>query len=169
MNLKCVRIWRCSGLAVLLLALGSFVSTSAQSPIDGIDARTNTTELAQQLGSPDPLLRQRSAEGLARLAAVDQRKLVEGYQLQEKNKEVKLALDWALYRMGRSEALFRIVKELDSGRQMQAMGYLSELESRSSLSLLEENEYSAACDVRIDKGACSYRQCRDARTHQTLS
>jgi len=63
MNLKCVRIWRCSGLAVLLLALGSFVSTSAQSPIDGIDARTNTTELAQQLGSPDPLLRQRSAEG----------------------------------------------------------------------------------------------------------
>lgn len=129
MNLKCVRIWRCSGLAVLLLALGSFVSTSAQSPIDGIDARTNTAELAQQLGSPDPLLRQRSAEGLARLAAVDQRKLVEGYSLQEKNKEVKLALDWALYRMGRSEALFRIVKELDSGRQMQAMGYLSELES----------------------------------------
>ena len=129
MNLKCIRIWRCTRLTVLLLALGGFVSTSAQSPIDGIDARTNTAELAQQLGSPDPLLRQRSAEGLARLAAVDQRKLVEGYQLQEKNKEVKLALDWALYRMGRSEALFRIVKELDSGRQLQAMGYLSELES----------------------------------------
>lgn len=129
MNLKCVRIGRCTGLAFLLLALGGFASTRAQSPIDGIDARTNTAELARQLGSPDPLLRQRSAEGLARLAAVDQRKLVEGYQLQEKNKEVKLALDWALYRMGHSEALFRIVKELDSGRQLQAIGYLSELES----------------------------------------
>ena len=74
-------------------------------------------------------MRQRSAEALARLAATDQRKLVEGYQLQEKNKEVRLALDWALYRMGRSEALFRIVDELDSGRQEQAIGYLSELES----------------------------------------
>jgi HEAT repeat protein len=101
----------------------------AQSPIDGIDARTNTKELARQLGSPDPLIRQRSAEGLARLVAIDQRKVVEGYHLQEKDKDVKLALDWALYRMGRSEALFRIVRDLDSGRQLQAIGYLSELES----------------------------------------
>ena len=74
-------------------------------------------------------VRQRSAEALARLAATDQRKLVEGYQLQEKNKEVRLALDWALYRMGRAEALYRVVDELDSGRQEQAIGYLSELES----------------------------------------
>ena len=56
------------------------------------------------------------------IAASDQRKLVEGYQLQEKNKEVRLALDWALYRMGRSEMLYRIVDELDSGRQDQAIG-----------------------------------------------
>jgi HEAT repeat protein len=111
------------------MALGGFVSMRAQSPIDGIDARTNPAELARQLGSPDQLLRQRCAEALARLAAVDQRKIVEGYQLQEKNKEVKLALDWALFRMGHSEALFRIVKELDSSRQLQAIGYLSELES----------------------------------------
>jgi len=111
---------------VLLFSTGL---ATAQSPIDGIDARTNSTELARQLGSADPLLRQRSAESLARLVAVDQRKIVEGYQLQEKNKEVKLALDWALYRMGHDEALFRIVKELDSGRQQQAIGYLSELES----------------------------------------
>src|ERR1041384_4124045 len=73
--------------------------------------------------------RQRSAEALARLAATDQRKLVEGYRLQEKNKDVRLALDWALYRMGRSEALYRIVDELDSGRQGQAIDYLSGLES----------------------------------------
>lgn len=100
-----------------------------QQPIDGIDARSDTSELAKQLGSPDPLVRQRSAEALARLAAVDQKKLLEGYHLQEKNKEVRLALDWALYRIGRSETLFRIVHELDSGRQQQAVGYLSELDS----------------------------------------
>jgi HEAT repeat protein len=115
-------------LAALLLLL--FVGTSpAQSPLDGVDARSNPADFAKQLGSTDALVRQRSAEALARLAATDQRKLVEGYQLQEKNKEVRLALDWALYRMGRSEALYRIVDELDSGRQDQAVGYLAELES----------------------------------------
>ena len=116
-----------------LIALVFFVGLSTQAqqqaPIDGIDARSNPAEFAKQLGSTDPHVRQRSAEALARLAATDQRKLVEGYQLQEQNKEVKLALDWALYRMGRSEALYRIVDELDSGRQEQAIGYLSELES----------------------------------------
>jgi len=58
-----------------------------QQPIDGIDARSNSAEFAKQLGSTDPLLRQRSAEALARLAATEHRKLVEGYQLQEKNKD----------------------------------------------------------------------------------
>ena len=122
------RLVSCSILCLLVLCTGD-LSVTAQSPVDGIDARANTTELAQKLGSVDPLVRQRSAEALARLAAVDQKKLVEGYQLQEKNKDVRLALDWALYRMGHSEALFRIVRELDSGRQSQAVGYLSELES----------------------------------------
>jgi hypothetical protein len=100
-----------------------------QQPLDGVDARSNSAEFAKQLGSTDPLLRQRSAEALARLAAVEHRKLVEGYQLQEKNKDVRLALDWALYRMGRSEALYRVVHDLDSDRQDQAIGYLAELES----------------------------------------
>ena len=100
-----------------------------QAPIDGVDARSNPAEFAKGLGSSDPLVRQRSAEALARLAATDQRKLVEGYQLQENNKEVRLALDWALYRMGREEALYHVVADLDSGRQEQAAGYLSELES----------------------------------------
>lgn len=117
---------------LMLTAVVLFVGLSAQAQqvgIDGIDARSNPAEFAKQLGSTDPLLRQRSAEALARLAATDQRKLVEGYQLQETNKEVRLALDWALYRMGRSEALYRIVDDLDSGRQEQAVGYLTELES----------------------------------------
>lgn len=118
---------RLSLIVGVLLLVG--ISAQAQTPIDGVDARSNPAEFAKQLGSTDPLVRQRSAEALARLAATDQRKLVEGYHLQEKNKEARLALDWALYRMGRTEALYRIVDELDSGRQEQAIGYLSELES----------------------------------------
>ena len=114
-----------------VFVLLAMVSSNAQQqvPIDGVDARSDPAEFAKGLGSTDSHVRQRSAEALARLAATSQRKLVEGYQLQEKNKEVRLALDWALYRMGRAEALYRIVDELDSGRQAQAVGYLSELES----------------------------------------
>ena len=116
--------------AALVFTLLVGVSAHAQqAPIDGVDARSNPADFAKQLGSTDRLVRQRSAEALARLAATDQRKLVEGYQLQEKNKEVRLALDWALYRMGRSEALYQVVDDLDSGRQEQAIGYLAELES----------------------------------------
>lgn len=111
---------------LLFLAGASQAQTAA---IDGVDARSNPAEFAKQLSSPDANVRQRSAEALARLAATDQRKLVEGYQIQEKNREVRLALDWALYRMGRPEALYRIVHELDSSRQDQAIGYLAELES----------------------------------------
>lgn len=112
----------------VLLSVAS-VSHAQTASIDGVDARSNPAEFAKQLSSPDANVRRRSAEALARLAATDQRKLVEGYQLQEKNKEVRLALDWALYRMGRSEALYRIVKDLDSNRQDQAVGYLAEFES----------------------------------------
>src|SRR5215213_5721855 len=114
---------------ILSLLITTTIHAQQQAPIDGIDARSNPAEFAKQLGSTDPLLRQRSAEALARLAAAEQRKLVEGYELQEKNKEVRLALDWALYRMGRSEALYRVVADLDSGRHEQAIGYLSDLES----------------------------------------
>jgi HEAT repeat protein len=111
---------------LLVVAVGVNAQTV---PIDGVDARSDPAEFAKQLNSPDAHVRQQSAEALARLAATDQRKLVEGYRLQEKNKDVRLALDWALYRMGRSEALYGIVDELDSGRQAQAVGYLSELET----------------------------------------
>jgi HEAT repeat protein len=114
---------------IFILSLLITTTIHAQQPIEGVDARSNPAEFAKQLGSSDPLLRQRSAEALARLAATDQIKLVEGYQLQEKNKEVRLALDWALYRMGKAEALYRVVDDLDSGRQDQAVGYLSEVES----------------------------------------
>jgi hypothetical protein len=116
-------------LGFLLLVTWSITLSAQTSPIDGIDARTDTNQLAKQLGSVDPLLRQRSAEALAKLAATEQRKIVEGYHIQEKNKDVRLALEWALYRMGRAEMLYRVVDELDSGRQKQAIGYLSEVDT----------------------------------------
>src|SRR5437868_1399226 len=100
---------------VMLLVVAAGPSVAQTAPIDGVDARSNPAEFSKQLASPDANVRRRSAEALARLAATDQRKLVEGYQLQEKNKEVHLALDWALYRMGRSDALYRVVRDLDSG------------------------------------------------------
>jgi len=124
-----IRIMKKLIYAVVFVLLAMVSSNAQQVPIDGVDARSDPAEFAKGLGSSDPSVRQRSAEALARLAATSQRKLVEGYQLEEKNKEVRLALDWALYRMGRAEALYRIVDELDSGRQTQAVGYLSQLES----------------------------------------
>jgi len=115
---------------IFILSLFITITIHAQQePIDGVDARSNPAEFAKGLGSADPQVRQKSAEALAKLAATDQRKLVEGYQLQEKNKEVRLALNWALYRIGKAEALYSIVGDLDSGRQQQAINYLSELES----------------------------------------
>ena len=114
-------------ICVLIFVASAVVAQTAS--LDGVDARSNPAEFSKGLSSPDANVRRRSAEALARLAATDQLKLVEGYQLQEKNKEVRLALDWALYRMGRSEALYRIVKDLDSGRQDQAVSYLAEFES----------------------------------------
>lgn len=90
-------------------------------------------EIARRLASPDPLARQRAAEELARLSATDQQKMVAGYRLQEKNARVKLALDWALYRMGKTDALFSIVRELDSSRRNQAESYLTQLDSPEPL------------------------------------
>ena len=120
---------------VLLIALGFPVVAFAQSTPDDelADPRDVSARWARQLGQPDPVVRQEAAEALARLAAIDQKKLVEGYHLQEKNKNVRLALDWALYRMGKSDALFQIVRELDSGRHDQAVGYLAKLDTPALL------------------------------------
>ena len=132
-NLGSLRSFSFAAFMIVLVTVN--LGAQTQSPIDGVDARADASQIAKQLGSSDPNVRQRSAEALARLAAADQKKLIEGYYLQEKNKEVRLALDWALYRVGKSEALFRLVEELDSGRQKQAIGYLSELESPDLLYL----------------------------------
>lgn len=126
---------RYSGISLLLLLCAPiFVfGQSGTLPTDGVDARADSSEFARQLSHVNPLVRQAGAEALARLVAVEQLTLVQGYQLQEKNKNVRLALDWALYRMGKQEALFRIVRELDSSRHDQSVGYLRQLDGPALL------------------------------------
>ncbi|MER3428497.1 MAG: hypothetical protein C4334_10425 [Pyrinomonas sp.] len=97
------------------------------------DVQVRAALAVRRLTHKDPLVRQRAAEELARLRASDKKKLIEGYRLQEKNKRVQLALDWALYRMGKEENLYAIVRALDSPRRNQAYAYLSELDSPAPL------------------------------------
>jgi nucleotide-binding universal stress UspA family protein len=123
---------------VLLLALSCAAVVRAQTE-EGEGSAGMTSAIAQkQLASRDPLTRQRAAEELARLASPADRKLLEGYRLQEKNARAKLALDWALYRIGKTDALFAVVRALDSPRAEQAKEYLSMLEHPGSLYLFLE-------------------------------
>jgi hypothetical protein len=91
-------------------------------------ARGNPDVAARQLTNADPLVRQRAAEELARLAPADKRRLVEGYRLQEKNERVRLAMDWALFRLGKPEALYAVVRALGTNRYNQSQAYLAELD-----------------------------------------
>ncbi|HVF49643.1 MAG TPA: hypothetical protein VNA19_06130 [Pyrinomonadaceae bacterium] len=95
--------------------------------------RLDSSALVRKLTSRDAPERQHAAEELAHLAAVEQRRLVEGYRMQEKNERVRVALDWALYRMGKRDALYNLVRALDSARADQAQVYLSGLEGPDAL------------------------------------
>jgi HEAT repeat protein len=117
---------------VLLLAVTGQAVVHAQSG-DEENAEDTSVVAQKQLTSRDPLVRQRAAEELARLADPSNRKLLEGYRLQEKHARVKLALDWALYRIGKTEALFTVVRALDSQRVNQAHAYLTTLETPEPL------------------------------------
>jgi hypothetical protein len=117
--------------AVLLLLLCCAWQTQAQDPSDNDPDqpdRTGVKAAVGQLGSVDPLTRERGAEELARLAPADQIHLVEGYRLQEKDKGVRLALDWALYRLGQPERLYAVVNELSGRLNAQATGYLGQID-----------------------------------------
>jgi len=91
------------------------------------------TVAVKQLASRDAVTRQHGAEELARLEATDQRRVIEGYRLQEKNERVRLALDWALYRFGKKESLFAVARALDSSRSAQANSYLLTLDKPEPL------------------------------------
>lgn len=131
-----------TGALAVLLGCASLAAAAAPtllplSPqdVDGAGAAraADANTLMRQLTDRDPLTRQRAAEELARLALPAQRKLVEGYRLQEKHARVRLALDWALYRMGKTPALFAVVRDLDSTRRNQSEAYLAELETPEPL------------------------------------
>ncbi|HEX8097525.1 MAG TPA: hypothetical protein VF507_05790 [Pyrinomonadaceae bacterium] len=92
-----------------------------------------SASIARRLSSPSSDVRRLAAEDLARAAAKEHLRLVAGYRLQERDSTVRLALDWALYRMGKNETLFLVVRDLDSLRHDQAAGYLTQLESPDPL------------------------------------
>jgi len=94
----------------------------------------DSSAVARKLSSRSPFERRQAAEELARLAAVEHLRLAEGYRAQEKDSRVKLALDWALYRMGVRETLFDLVGALDEkGRAEQSVAYLKQLEGPEPL------------------------------------
>lgn len=94
----------------------------------------DSSAVAKKLADRTPSVRRKAAEELARLAATEHRRLVEGYRVQEKDAGVRAALDWALYRMGRNESLFPLVAELGAKKYPeQIVGYLKQLETPSPL------------------------------------
>src|SRR5918998_1206933 len=115
---------------VLTLALLSLLITPALVRAQGADSAAVARKLSSRIASE----RRAAAEELARLAAVEHRRLAEGYRVQEKDTRVKLALDWALYRMGKNETLFQLVNALDEKKQAeQAVAYLRQLEGPEPL------------------------------------
>ncbi len=116
----------------LLLCVLCAASAAAQTGAGGL-GQLEPGEAAKLLTDRDPLMRQHGAEELARSAATEWRHLVEGYRLQEKNTRVRLALDWALYRMGKDESLYAVVRALDAKLADQAAGYLASLETPAPL------------------------------------
>jgi len=135
----------------LLLTLALLLLYAAGTGSHMVYAQTNTDQderretdaasavVARRLASREPLERQRAAEELARTGAIEQRGLVEGYRLQERDARVRLALDWALYRMGKTETLFAIVRQLDTSRRNQAASYLKQLEGPEPLYIFLEH------------------------------
>jgi hypothetical protein len=117
----------------LLSLLASPSLASAQDDPSG-PLTVDSAAVARKLSSRNAFERRAAAEELARLASVEHRRLAEGYRVQEKDARVKLALDWALYRMGKNESLFPLVRALDEkGHAEQAVGYLKQLEAPAPL------------------------------------
>ena len=120
-------------LTLVLLSIFTPALVRAQdepSKAQGADSSAVARKLSSRIASE----RRAAAEELARLAAVEHRRLAEGYRAQEKDSRVKLALDWALYRMGKNETLFQLVGALDEKKQAeQSVGYLKQLEGPEPL------------------------------------
>ncbi|HJQ31188.1 MAG TPA: hypothetical protein VJ866_03365 [Pyrinomonadaceae bacterium] len=117
-------------LTLLLLLSGyAHAQDEAASP-----SSIDSAAVARKLSSKYPVERRTAAEELARLAATEHRRLTEGYRAQEKDERVRLALDWALYRMGKDESLFPLVRSLGEKKYAaQTVAYLKQLETPEPL------------------------------------
>ncbi|HYY43199.1 MAG TPA: hypothetical protein VE775_10745 [Pyrinomonadaceae bacterium] len=80
-------------LALLFVAAHAQAQTTYDERHADDATKAAATAATRRLASNDPLARQQAAEELAQLAAAGERRLVEGYRLQEKNTRVRLALD----------------------------------------------------------------------------
>ena len=114
---------------LLLLAVHAVAQDEAANPTS-----IDSAAVARKLSSKYPVERRTAAEELARLAATEHRRLTEGYRAQEKDERVRLALDWALYRMGKGESLFPLVRSLGEKKYAgQTVAYLKQLEAPEPL------------------------------------
>ncbi|HKG15918.1 MAG TPA: hypothetical protein VKB12_21540 [Pyrinomonadaceae bacterium] len=121
-------------LALTLLVLFTAHAHALAQDESAHPAAFDSATVARKLSSRNPVERRAAAEELARTAAAEHRRLAEGYRAQERDARARLALDWALYRMGKNEALFGVVSELDSKKNAeQAVGYLKQIESPEPL------------------------------------
>ncbi len=119
-------------IALLSLFAAPALASAQDEPSDA--PAVDSAAVARKLSSRNAFERRAAAEELARLASVEHRRLAEGYRAQEKDARVKLALDWALYRMGKNESLFPLVRALDEKKQAeQVVGYLKQLEGPDPL------------------------------------
>jgi hypothetical protein len=118
--------------SVLALLLAVSAQVFAQDDA-GVESRQDSAAVARRLSSRNAFERREAAEELARLAATEHRRLVEGYRVQERDARVKVAMDWALYRLGKGEAIYPLVRALDSKQADQAVKYLSGLETPAPL------------------------------------
>lgn len=127
--MSCKRVLTLTMLLLVAAQASAFAQDEPFSP-----AALDSATVARKLSSRNPLERRELAEALARAASAEHRRLTEGYRAQEKDARVRVALDWALYRMGKNEALFGVVDAVDSKKTAeQAVGYLKQIESPEPL------------------------------------
>jgi HEAT repeat protein len=87
----------------------------------------------ENLDDRDGDRRQYSVEGLARIGEHRYLDQISRAILTERNDDVKLAEYWAMYKMGKRDAIQDVVRRLDSNQHDQARQYLLEVDSPADL------------------------------------
>lgn len=87
----------------------------------------------ENLTDKDSSRRQSAAEGLARIGDQKYSDQLSRLVLTEKDNDVKLAQQWALYKLGQRDQMRNIVPKLYSGQDDQAYAYLMEIDQVADL------------------------------------